>query len=451
MGLDYYTRLIPRLLALASVAVLLRGHDIPRDVTVELYLKPEAQRLQLLVRVPLSAMRDIRFPEREGGALDFERADFLMADAAQLWLAGALDVLENDKVLSKPRVRAVRAALESDRSFGSYSQAVAHLEGPRLDNSVKVAWNQLFLDVWFEYDLGSESSRVFSVDPKFARLGQRVLTVLRWIPTDGVVRALQFTGDPGLIRLDPSWTQAAARFVVLGFEHILQGTDHLLFLLCLVIPIRRFMKLVPVVTAFTVAHSITLIGSAYGLAPGALWFPPLVEVLIAASIVYMALENIVKSSASAHRWVIAFAFGLVHGFGFSFALRETLQFAGSHLLTSLVTFNLGVELGQLLALLIAIPLLELLFRRVVAERMGTILLSALIAHTSWHWMVERYGTLSQFQFSMPSLDAAFWAGLLRWAAIGLVALGALKWIANAVSRMSGSGRRAQGANADSDI
>ena len=101
----------------------------------------------------------------------------------------------------------------------------------------------------------------------------------------------------------------------------------------------------------------------------------------------MALENIV-SPAWRRRWMIAFAFGLVHGFGFSFALRDTLQFAGTHLLTSLLSFNVGVELGQVVVLLLLIPALELLFRFGVAERMGTIVLSAIVAHTGWHWMIR---------------------------------------------------------------
>ena len=107
--------------------------------------------------------------------------------------------------------------------------------------------------------------------------------------------------------------------------------------------------------------------------------------------------------------MIAFGFGLVHGFGFSFALRETLQFAGSHLLTSLLSFNIGVELGQLLVLVLLIPLLEALFRYVVAERMGTIILSALVAHTGWHWMMERWDRLRQFRFEWPALSAALLA------------------------------------------
>jgi len=145
------------------------------------------------------------------------------------------------------------------------------------------------------------------------------------------------------------------------------------------------------------------------------------------SIFYMALENIVGASSVGRRWIVTFAFGLVHGFGFSFALRQTLQFAGSHLLTSLVSFNLGVELGQLLVLAVAIPLLGLLFRYVAAERLGTIILSALVAHTAWHWMIERWETLRQFQLHWKLWNMGSLASGIRWAMI-LVALAGLIWL-----------------------
>jgi HupE/UreJ protein len=249
---------------------------------------------------------------------------------------------------------------------------------------------------------------------------------LRFMPPTGVVRAFEFIGDPGMVRLDPRWHQAALRFVQLGFSHILEGTDHLLFLFCLIIPFRRFRPLVAIVTSFTIAHSVTLIASAFNLAPDALWFPPLIETLIAVSILYMALENIVGSKLG-RRWVIAFGFGLVHGFGFSFALRQTLQFAGSHLLTSLLSFNVGVELGQLLVLVLLIPALEILFRRVVVERIGTVILSAIVAHTAWHWMTERFAVLRQFQFAWPALTAAFMLSIVRWTIV-LVIVGGLLWL-----------------------
>jgi hypothetical protein len=182
---------------------------------------------------------------------------------------------------------------------------------------------------------------------------------------------------------------------VQGFEHILDGADHLLFLLCLVVPFRREVKrLVWIVTAFTVGHSVTLIGSAYGLAPTALWFPPLVETLIALSIFYMAVENVVAPNGRT-RAAIALGFGLVHGFGFSFALQNTLQFAGEHVLTSLLSFNVGIELGQLLVLVVTIPVLNVLFRY-VPERAGGIVLAVVIGHTAWHWLIERFATLRSF-------------------------------------------------------
>src|SRR5439155_17801349 len=222
------------------------------------------------------------------------------------------------------------------------------------------------------------------------------------------------------------WYQAASRFVALGFTHILDGIDHLLFIFCLVIPFRKIRPLVAIITSFTVAHSITLIASAVGLAPSGLWFPPLIEVLIALSIVYMAIENIVGPKLE-RRWLIAFGFGLVHGFGFSFALRESLQFAGAHLATSLLAFNVGVELGQLFVLALAIPALALLFKHVVAERMGTILLSALVAHTAWHWMIDRGAVLRQYRFAWPTLDLAFLASTLRGLMLILIVAGGV-WL-----------------------
>jgi hypothetical protein len=411
---------------------LATAHDIPNDVVVQSFLKPSGDHLDLLIRVPLKALRDISFPERPPGYLDLARVDAILPDAATLWLSDFIELYEGDQRLAKPRVVDTRISLPSDRSFSSYDQESAHIRGPKLPLDTNIVWNQALLDVWFEYSIRSDQSR-FSIHPGLARLGLRVTSVLRFLLPGGAVRALEFTGDPGLIRLDPRWYQAALQFVKLGFLHILDGTDHLLFLLCRVIPFRRLRTLVPIVTSFTVAHSITLIASAYNLAPDALWFPPLVETLIAASIVFMALENIVGTANVHRRWMIAFAFGLVHGFGFSFALRETLQFAGSHLVTSLLSFNLGVELGQLLVLALMIPVLDALFRFVVAERMGTIILSAIVAHTAWHWMTDRAERLSQFRFEWPTLTAAQLASALGWLTV-LVFLGGLAWLGSLVLR-----------------
>ena len=409
-----------------AVAHPLAAHDIPSDATVQMFFKPAGNHLNILVRVPLKTMRDVDFPERGQGYLDLDHVDPALRESATLWISDSIDAYENDALLPKPRVVETRLSLESDPSFVSYDHALAHVSGPKLTNQTAIFWDQLMLDVLFEYPIQSDRSR-FSIHPALDRLASRVAIALRFLPPGGAVRAFEFLGDPGLVRLDPRWSQAAGQFVKLGFFHILDGTDHLLFLFCLVIPFRRFRGLIPVVTSFTIAHSITLIASAYNLGPDALWFPPLTETLIATSIVYMALENIVGGATVQRRWAITFAFGLVHGFGFSFALRQTMQFAGSHLLTSLLSFNVGVELGQLLVLALMIPALDLLFRYVVAERMGTIILSALVAHTAWHWMTDRYQILRQYQFQWPRMEAAPLAKSLRLVMLIVIAAG-LVWL-----------------------
>jgi HupE / UreJ protein len=420
------------LAALCVLPCAVSAHDIPNDVTVQMFVKPEGQHLHILVRVPLKAMRDIIFPQRGPGYLDIERTAPLLPGAAKLWIAGFFEVYEGDALLPNSQVMATRISLPSDFSFSSYETALAHVTAPPLPESTDVIWDQAMLDVLFDSPIQSDRAR-FSIQPRFARLGLRVITVLRFVPPGGAVRAFEFDGDPGLVRLDPRWYQAALNFVHFGFLHILDGTDHLLFLFCLVIPFRRLRALIPVVTAFTVAHSVTLIASAYNFAPDSLWFPPLIEVLIAASIVYMALENIVGAGSVQRRWMIAFGFGLVHGFGFSFALRQSLQFAGSHLLTSLLSFNVGVELGQLLVLVLLVPVLQLFFRYAVAERMGTIILSAIVAHTAWHWMLDRGSVLRQFRFEWPVLDATLLALVLRWLVLFTI-LGGLLWLVRMASQ-----------------
>ena len=418
-----------RLALLAAIVFLnplrLPAHDVPNDVTIHTFLKPEGGRLRLLVRVPMKAISDVTFPEQGKGFLDLERVVVLLPDAARLWISDNMDLYEEAAPLPKPRIAATRVSLESDQSFSSYPQAFAHFNDAVLTNATTVVWDQTMLDVLFEYPIQSETA-AFSIRPRFERLGTRVLTTLRFLPPNGAERAFEFTDNPGLVRLDPRWYQAAGRFVEAGFWHILDGTDHLLFLFCLVIPFRRFRALIPIVTGFTIAHSITLIASAYDLGPDGLWFPPLIEVLIALSILYMALENIIGAGTVHKRWMTAFGFGLVHGFGFSFALRQTLQFAGSHLLTSLLSFNIGIELGQLLVLALLIPALELLFRFAVAERMGTIILSAFVAHTAWHWTTERWEQLRKFPFQWPEVNAAWLASAMRGLMVAMI-IAALVW------------------------
>jgi hypothetical protein len=211
----------------------------------------------------------------------------------------------------------------------------------------------------------------------------------------------------------------------------LSGIDHLLFLLCLVIPFRRVKPLIPVTTAFTVGHSVTLIGTAYNIAPVGAWFPPFIETAIAVSIVYMALENIVGASLR-RRWIIAGLFGLVHGFGFADILREQLQFAGSHLLVSLFSFNVGIEIGQLAVLCVFVPALALLFRGAMSGRMGIIVVSAIVANIAWQWMVQRGEVL--WKTPWPPLTVPGLMILAQWILTVALAVGAAKLLAKWIER-----------------
>src|SRR3954452_7219211 len=144
------------ILALASCAV---AHDIPNDVLLRVFVKPEGQRLNLLVRAPLPAIRDISMPERAGGFLDLERIEPLLPDAALQWIADFVELYENDSPLTKrPRVAGARISLASDPSFATYEQAAAHIAGPKLAPDVNVAWPQTMLDVWLEYPIASDRS-----------------------------------------------------------------------------------------------------------------------------------------------------------------------------------------------------------------------------------------------------------------------------------------------------
>ena len=411
------------LVLLLCVPSLSMAHDIPSRVTVYAFVKPEGNQLTALLRVPMEAFGEISFPLRGPGYLQFAEAEFALDDAARVYITESLHFYENGVELTEIELRQTRVSLPSNRSFTSYEEALANIRSPALDDSVNLFWRQGVLDVLVTYSIQSDQSD-FSVDPQLGTLSDQTTTVLRFLVPDGGERVFNYLGNPGVVELDPRWHQATLRFISMGFMHILEGIDHLLFLFCLVIPLRSVRALIPVVTSFTIAHSITLIGSAFGVTPNVLWFPPLIETLIALSIIYMAFENIVGARLE-HRWIVTFGFGLVHGFGFSFLFSDTLQFAGGHLFSSLLAFNVGVEIGQLVILILVIPLLNLLFKYFVWERIGGILLSALLAHSAWHWMLERGDRLVQYQFQLPVFDALFFASLMRWGMLLIIICGAL--------------------------
>lgn len=173
------------------------------------------------------------------------------------------------------------------------------------------------------------------------------------------------------------------QFLRLGVFHIFTGADHLLFLLALLLAGGTLLQVVKIVTAFTAAHSLTLSLAALGL----VHLPSrLVESAIAASIVFVALENLFRRGQD-RRWLVSFAFGLVHGFGFAGVLAE-MHLPRSDLLASLLAFNLGVEVGQVAVVAAILPLLALL-RRGTAYRTVVTSASALILVMGLFWLSQR--------------------------------------------------------------
>jgi hypothetical protein len=131
-------RLALLLAALTLWAVPVRAHDIPNDVTVQAFVKPEGRSLRVLMRLPLKSVMDIEYPHRERDFVDLARVDQSLHDAATLALSNNLELYEGDTLLLSPRIVSTRMSLDSDRSFGTYETALAHVTGPPLSTDITI-------------------------------------------------------------------------------------------------------------------------------------------------------------------------------------------------------------------------------------------------------------------------------------------------------------------------
>ncbi len=232
-----------------------------------------------------------------------------------------------------------------------------------------------------------------SVRPGFIDLfpqGHTHLAKIVFSPSEVFQRIAQ-TEEPSFeVERAPRPLTRIARFLWLGVRHIALGPEHITFLLALLLLGGRFPELIKIITSFTVAHSITLALATLGFVA-----PPtrVVEPLIALSVVFAAAENLWAlgsagrlEKALSHRWLLAFAFGLVHGFGFANALAGQPR---RGLVQSLLSFNLGVELGQLCIVAIFLPVLWWLRKRPGFAGLGARLCSGAIAATGVVWFCAR--------------------------------------------------------------
>lgn len=196
------------------------------------------------------------------------------------------------------------------------------------------------------------------------------------------------------IEIGPSVSAAFLTFVVEGIRHILEGVDHVLFVICLVIGARSLNDLLCRVTGFTLGHSVTLALGFFGFVPSGAWFVPTIETGVALSIVYAAWSASFGFSNHQRRQTtmvaVTMLIGLFHGLGFSFVLQEILQVTSPNIWSSLLAFNIGVEIGQLLIVVTAWPLLHFLVRfNVRSAQYARWGISALCAAVACLWAVER--------------------------------------------------------------
>jgi hypothetical protein len=403
-------RLLGTALLLLSIQAAVRAHDIPDEIVIQAYLRPESTQLKVLLRIPLLALGESSLPKDGTGYLALPYIDSAIREAANQ-ISNGIVLVENGERLMQYEMVNGRISLPSDKSFESFELAIAHVRGAKIPENTQVYYNQGFLDLELTYAIRSAASD-FGMQVLFGRgLANRTATYITFIRPSGETRAFRLHDDASMVHLDPRLYQAAWGFLSAGFYRFLDGVDHLLFVFVLALPYRRVRDLVKPVAAFAVAHSITLTAAALGMEPTGAWFAPLIGTLIAFSIIYVAVENAVGPNLR-HRWSVAFAFGLVHGFGFALAFGDLLQFAGAHKIAALLSFNLGLELGQIIILSIAMPALSLLFTQVFSERAGIVVLSVAVAHSAWHWMMDRLWVLRVSGW--PVMDLPFALALVRW-------------------------------------
>lgn len=415
-------------LLLFAAIVHAATRPIPEVVNVKVFANVEKSGLDLLVRVPLAAVKDIQFPVRgEAGYLDLEALPSILPGAADQWIAAGFEVFDHGELVSRPEVDQPRISLISDQSFDSYQSALEHLAAPPVAASENVFLDQVWFDMRLRYRLDSNQPAV-AIDPKVAGWAVRVSTDLKILDSEGQARTLLFEGNPGMIYLAPAWTDAGRQFLDRGSRFVRRAAPLLLFLFCLVLPFRRYPPAIPPVTAFVATLLVGLLASMVGLRSDAVWFQPLLAVLQVVAILLAAFANIADRVTSRRRTLFACCAGLVFGLNTAPVLETALQFAGSHPWVSVFAFCIGTVVTLVAAAAFVVPVMSYLFSRARTERIERIIVSALAADTAWAWLTDRWGQLAKIPFAVVFETGAL-AMVLRVLA-GLVLLAGALWFLN---------------------
>lgn len=407
------------------------AHDVPRDVTVTVYLKPEGGKLTMLVRAPLEAMRDIEFPQRGLGYLDLDAVAPQLDDAAQLWLAGAIEMKAGGTTLARPRTIASRLSVQADRSFASFDEALGHMSAPRLTNQLNIFWRQALLDVHFEYALTTRDAPLI-LRSKLARLGLRVVTRLSYLKPGDPPRQYEFTGDPGEIAMEPSASSAIARFLRFGVSNGLARLDLWLAISAVLLGVANWRSGLASLGGLAIASLASSFAAVAGWQPGALWFPPFADALAWIMILALLLDAIVRGEREDGRLRWAWLAGLASGFGVASGSAELLQFAGDHRGLATASLVVGAAAALLVASIAAIIALAGARRAALMNwpRLRLVI-GAIVAHHAWHQAADRASLTAQYQIAF-AFDATTAALALRWALVVTLVGGAI-WVLDSVA------------------
>jgi len=285
------------------------------------------------------------------------------------------------------------ATLDEARAIFAAQQIVAQDAAPLYVGDAVVDIIMRFEAGGPVYDFAISSG----IDPRLPGQENTANLILDYGP-DGarVFRSRGLLADPIIISRSP--LAAFVTFAKEGIRHILEGLDHVLFVLCLALGASQLHALIWRVTGFTIGHSVTLTAGFLGFTPSGAWFIPAVETGIALSIIYAAAIAVMPRSDNGHSessmFFVTIAIGLLHGLGFSFVLQKILSVSSPDIWQSLLAFNLGVELGQLSIILIAWPAFRLVERlSPTSWSLGRLCIAGLCASVALIWTGQRLFSL----------------------------------------------------------
>lgn len=308
--------------------------------------------------------------EVDGELMHYVDAAALLKDASGLGqlAADGHKFSTDDFLLSPSIIKVLVHTGDSQPPFSTLEEAQLALKGTQTNFQTAPFVGDSVVDVQLHYPLQHAVSTFevsSNLDPKLPGQENTANLILDYGSSEPLVYRISGLMQAPVI-IDRSAWRAARTFVVEGVKHILGGYDHLLFVVCLVLGAMTLASLAWRVTGFTIGHSITLTLGFFGFVPKGTWFVLLVEIGIALSIIYAAVYALSRASQKQHGlkgtlWVTVLV-GMLHGLGFSFVLQEILGVSAPNIWVSLLSFNVGVEIGQLGIVLLCWPILFAIYK-----------------------------------------------------------------------------------------